>query len=287
MRARLEQGLQRHLERLGYAPGTIRSVIQSLHDFIDWMEGRSMKSLRALDADAVEAYHTYVSGRPNKRRAGGLSESTITHHIYTLKLLLNWAEETGQIGTHPMSGLRFRSPESMPYEVLSEDEIKRLYGVCENYKERVLLSLYYGCGLRRSEGEQVDLSDVDLRSKLLYVRKGKGGRRRVVPMSAGVVADIKSYVHGERPSSRREKALVLNHSETRMRGNTSNELLKRLLCRSGISKKISLHSLRHSIATHLLLRGMSFEEVRDFLGHKHLESTEIYTRINQEQLWKI
>ena len=103
-------------------------------------------------------------------------------------------------------------------------------------------------------------------------------------MSKKVSQDLKNYVYKERFTSENETAFFTNKTGTRMRGLTHSRILKELLNTSKISKTISLHCLRHSIATHLLESGLSVEYVRDFLGHKHLESTQIYTRISTAQL---
>ena len=80
---------------------------------------------------------------------------------------------------------------------------------------------------------------------------------------------------------------MTNRTHKRIRGSSYNSILKKLLERAGIQKEITLHCLRHSIATHLLESGLSVEYVRDFLGHKHLESTQIYTRVKNKQLWNL
>jgi len=153
-------------------------------------------------------------------------------------------------------------------------------------KERVILSLFYGCGLRRSEGELLNLKDVSFKSGLLYIRKGKGGKRRAVPMSEKVIEDIKIYVEQERKWTVKSDALVFNKRGNRMSGDSYSRLLKELLKKAEMTNQITLHSLRHSIASHLLERGLSVEYVRDFLGHKHLESTQIYTHNKSDQIWK-
>ena len=171
--------------------------------------------------------------------------------------------------------------------ILSKVEIKRLYSTCVLPIERLTLSLFYGCGLRASEGGALNLADVNAQSGLLYVRHGKGGKRRVVPMTPSIIKDIETYINEQRPSqiSRYTKvadrrALALNKIGTRMQGDSYRKVFKALLAQcEDIRQDVSLHSLRHSIATHLLADGMRIERVRDFLGHSCLESTQIYTRV--------
>ena len=131
------------------------------------------------------------------------------------------------------------------------------------------------------EGEQIDITDLHLRSGILYVREGKGRKRREVPVSERVIEDFKNYLYQERSdylTDRGEQAFLLNHNGKRMRAQQCRRRLKVMIKKAGLPADISLHSLRHSVATHLLQNGMAIEFIRDFLGHKYLETTQIYTQ---------
>ena len=132
------------------------------------------------------------------------------------------------------------------------------------------------------EAVALNVGDVDYRAGLLYVRRGKGRKRRVVPLSEQVGTGLKIYQVRQRwpyVTDRSGPAFLLNNHGTRLRGNTAGYYLKRLVKRAGLSGRITPHVLRHSIATHLLLGGMPVERVRDFLGHDHLETTQLYTHV--------
>ncbi len=137
----------------------------------------------------------------------------------------------------------------------------------------------------------VNMEDIKTGDGILIVPKGKGNKRRVIPISTGVKKDIENYIENERDIyliNEAATALLLNIKGDRMRKYTCRKILKKLILRTRnqtiIKKEISIHNLRHSIATHLLEQSVSVEQVRDFLGHNHLETTEIYTRVNQQQL---
>ncbi|MBA2746944.1 MAG: tyrosine-type recombinase/integrase, partial [Flavisolibacter sp.] len=143
--------------------------------------------------------------------------------------------------------------------------------------------------LRRSEGEALNIIDVHFKQQLLYVREGKGAKRRVVPVTERVSKELEEYYLNERTGSTTKKvkdedAFLLNRIGNRMTGDQLNKLLKEILNKAGITKEVTLHHLRHSVATHLLQSGMSMEYVRDFLGHSFLETTQIYAKPNAEQL---
>lgn len=164
-----------------------------------------------------------------------------------------------------------------------------MYRSTENMQERAILSLSYGCGLRSMELVSVNVEDI--KDGILIVPKGKGNKRRVIPMTRKVEEDIQNYITYERTLfsiSLNEKALLLNILGKRIKKYTCLKILKEIIKRTGnleiIQKKISIHNLRHSIATHLLEEGVPIEQVRTFLGHSQLETTEIYTRVSKNQL---
>jgi integrase/recombinase XerD len=203
-------------------------------------------------------------------------------------------QDTGQLITNPFSALKFTYPkEYHERTVLTQEEIKQLYETCRSFTERALLSLAYGCGLRVSEIVSLNVEDIKLREQILIVKRGKGNKRRVIPLSNKVKEDLYNYFYHERPITLAlgETAFIFNSKGGRMRKHTYNKLLKILVERAENEtikqKQISMHTLRHSIATHLLEQGMGIEQVREFLGHAEIETTEIYTHISQTQLNKL
>ena len=278
-----------YLKVMGYSFGSTLSV----RELLWWMEKEEIK-LAKIDIKDVEKYYKYLCSRPNKTRPGNLSWHTIDSYFFVIKLFFSYLQKVDKKEVNPMSLFVINPHVRQPKKernILTKKEIKQLYKVCKNEFEKALLGLCYGCGLRKNEVEKLNLRDVDFGQKCLYVRSGKGKKRRVVPMAEEVVLDVKNYLFYHRPkrvnraaSAADKKALLLNKRGARMKGNSLWASFKTMLLRTGIKKEISLHHLRHSIATHLLAEGMSIEEVRDFLGHEHLESTQIYTRVNQKQL---
>lgn len=274
-----------HLQRLGYSAGSQRMLPKCVQEFLHRQEQESLYDLTAITSADILDYREYLQQRPNLRRPGGLSDMMVGHQLYALKLFFSWLQELGVIEEHPMSALHFEQPTSKTHEALSREEITSLYEVTESLKERAILHVYYGCGLRRTEGIKLNVSDVQFRSKMLYVREGKGGKSRAVPLTEKISEELKAYCYQERRSRRSELAFITNSWGDRISGNSCNRVLKELQQRSGINREVSLHSLRHSIATHLLESGLSVEYVRDFLGHAYLTSTQRYTHIEDVASW--
>ncbi|MCK5136349.1 MAG: tyrosine-type recombinase/integrase [Bacteroidales bacterium] len=142
-------------------------------------------------------------------------------------VLFLFLQAEGSIEADPFSMLSFPSPQKKERAVLTRAEIEKLYYACECYKDRTLLGLFYGCGLRKSEAEALNFKDISFRGKLVYVRSGKGKRRRVVPMPERVIADLKEYYYQERihnlhkrqtTSQDPQRAFLLNVNGSRMMG---------------------------------------------------------------------
>ena len=106
----------------------------------------------------------------------------ISHYVYALRTFFTWLEVTEGLDYNPISGLKFRRPRQNVREPLTTEEVQALFTAATTLKQRALLHLFYSCGLRRSEGEALNKADVHFRDGLLYVREGKGAKRRVIPM---------------------------------------------------------------------------------------------------------
>jgi site-specific recombinase XerD len=274
------------LYQVGYSEGTQHMLPACTREFLHQQQ---ITDIQYIEPQQVRDFYTWLQTRPLKKRSGALSEMMIHHYVYSLKTFFTWLEVTEQITYNPISGMTFRRPKQHARTPLSRQEVGLLFEAATQLKERTLLHLFYSCGLRRSEGEALNIADVHCKEQLLYVRAGKGAKRRVVPMTAAVATDLETYWLGERCGQMAKKvkyqdAFMLNRTLNRMSGAGYNDLFKVLASRAGLSGAITLHHLRHSIATHLLQSGMRLEQVRDFLGHYFLETTQLYARPSAEQL---
>lgn len=271
-----------YLSVLGYSSSTQSMLPACIRDFLEYGQYSNIGEIRPMD---ISIFYEWLHERPLKRGEGALSEMMISHYVYALKVFFSWQLETGGITINPVSVLKFKSPGRGYRDPLTLAEIQILFTTAVTCREHALLHLFYSCGLRRSEAVRLRLSDVHFRQRLLYVRSGKGDRRRVIPLTGRVAVSLEQYILQERGKARyMGTAFMLNSMGRAMRGDSYVTLLKSLLRKAGMRKSITPHHLRHSIATHLLQGGMSMEYVRDFLGHKCLESTQIYARPGSHQL---
>jgi integrase/recombinase XerD len=279
------QQFKNYLHQVGYSESTQKMLPALVREFL---QHQQVTDISYIEQQKVKSFLEYLQTRPLKQRPGALSEMMISHYVYALKTFFSWAEVTEQIDYNPVSGMKFKRPKQNVREPLSTEEIAQLFEIATTLKQRALLHIFYSCGLRRSEGEALNINDVHFKNGLLYVREGKGAKRRVVPVTDRVSKDLEDYYLNERCSSMKQvkdqDAFMINRIGNRMNGDGCNKLLKQIAEKAGITKELTLHHLRHSIATHLLQSGMSMEYVRDFLGHSFLETTQIYAKPKAEQL---
>jgi site-specific recombinase XerD len=160
---------------------------------------------------------------------------------------------------------------------------KRMHpGKCE--RDRLLLALFAYGGLRRSELLGLDCEDVDLERRVIRVRKAKGGRQRVVPIHPGLVPLFLAYA-ATRPETG-EQALFLGVHGARLTPSNMALTFRRYATAAGVNKRkhVTPHTLRHVFATELLSAGANLRQIQELLGHKHLDSTQRYTRVDAHQL---
>ncbi len=282
--------------KLGYGLHGCRTKFLYLTEFLHWLTTKGITEITTTTPKDISKYYTYISERPSQKDGGILSKKTTYTHMKIIRDLFSMLIEKKRLHVNPCSTLYFTYPiETIERTILTQTEINQLYKATKTAQERAILSLGYGCGLRVSELVQCNIPDIRLKDKIILIPKGKGYKRRVVPLSKGVIKDIANYYYNEREALTKgrdfnpnESAFMLHSRGGRMRKGTYNKHLKEILQRTTIPKdkqeKLSMHCLRHSIATHLLEQGIGMQHVRLFLGHNHLESTQIYTHINQKQL---
>lgn len=283
---RLKQSFAEWLRLLNFEPSTIKRGPTKLQEFLCWLESQDTTEISAITRQTITDYFNYLLQRPNKVKSGRLSKNTLRSHLANLRRFSRYLRESGLESFD--TSIRITGKLQNIKDIFTRTEIQALYeatgGDVYGLRDKAILAVYYGCGLRRSEGLHLDVKDVLLDRNLIYVRKGKNYKERYVPVTTTIKEDLKDYIECARPFliKTATHALFLTQYGTRMQGNAMIERLHQLKEKAGINKNAGLHSLRHSIATHLLQSGMDLEKIKQFLGHSSLESTQIYTHIANE-----
>jgi site-specific recombinase XerD len=283
----LRQGFAEWLAVLGYAPTSVAMLPKHLAEFLHYQERHGKDSLGQLTATDATAFIGHQQRCIGIRTGRAFSAAYINKYIQTLQLFSRYIRQSGK------SSVGFRIEhleEDNPAPTwLSQTEIRRLYRATAadilGLRDRAMLSIFYGCGLRLQEGASLELGDVLHDRKLLYVRRGKGYKERYVPIAEQPYLDIRDYIEQGRPELLQAPcaALFLDANKGRPIHKQSLYLrIKALVRKAGITKDVGTHTLRHSIATHLLQSGMPLERIQEFLGHAVLDSTQRYTHLINE-----
>ncbi|MDA3885429.1 MAG: tyrosine-type recombinase/integrase [Candidatus Delongbacteria bacterium] len=177
---------------------------------------------------------------------------------------------------------RAKRPIKLP-TVFSEEEIITLIGNIENLKHKSVLYLIYSAGLRISESVNLKVADIDSKRNIIVVRGGKGKKDRTTLLSQKLLMMLREYYRQYRP----KEYLFEGQSGGKYSIKSIQKTFNAALKKSGIRKKATVHSLRHSFATHLLERGTDLRYIQELLGHNSSKTTEIYTHITKKGMDKI
>ena len=169
-------------------------------------------------------------------------------------------------------------------EVLTKEEVKRLLGVLTHTKSRIMVKLLYSSGIRLSECLHLKVEDLELGNKMGWVRAGKGAKDRMFILSEDVSTEILQYVN---VINRRSGYLFIGSDNGPLSARNVQKIVKKAAQKAGIQKQITPHKLRHSFATHLLEAGTDIRIIQELLGHANLQTTQIYTKVSQQQLRKV
>ena len=274
------------LQTLGYSPSSVYYMPRILEEFLRWLEEKKILTIEEVKKNDIEEFTTYNKTRKNKRREGALSISQSNRYIDVLKKFAEYLHHAHQIQLI-INAKRDKKELKIDYIILTVEEIKSLYQATEEtpigIRDRAMLSIYYGCGLRKSEGINLEVNDILFDRKLVHVKKSKNNQERYVPITESHLQYLQQYIYNGRPlllnPDSTEMNLFINEKGENITGQMLYLRLKQLLHKANIDKNVGLHTLRHSIATHLLQQAMELEQIALFLGHKSLESTQIYTHI--------
>ncbi len=282
---RLQAGFSEWLRILNFEPTSQRDMPKMLSGFLLLLEGQDCYSPGQITETHIRGYLGYLGQRASKTHEGGLSRNYIRKHLQVVRKFARYLSESGQESFEVK--VRITGKATNIKSILTKEEVRKLYEATSDtplgQRDKAMLALYYGCGLRKNEGLSLNTGDILLEKELVLVRKGKGYKARYVPLTGPNKTDLESYLTYGRPyllNGRKEEALLLTLSGKRLK--TPLERIQKLRREAGIQKPLGLHTLRHSIATHLLQSGMKLEQIRRFLGHSSLESTQIYTHIANE-----
>lgn len=283
------------LDILGYSQSTIYNLPNHIREFLHYLEQKNIQSISIITPEIIKDYYLHLSTRSNQRRQGGLSNVFLNKHRQALIKFKEYLHKHNQKSFRVH--LKTEKSEKIHEDaILTQAEIKLLFNTNSHHKlqfqqrDKAILTLLYSCGLRRSEAEYLNIEDVNFDKQRIHIKKAKNYKERFVPFNQYSKEILEDYLFEGRPlflDAHISKAFLISQFGKRLDGQSMANRLRAIIKATNNeelqSKNITLHKLRHSIATHLLQQDMKIEVISQFLGHSSLESTQIYTHLIEEQ----
>jgi len=269
-----QQALQKFIEQLklqAYSPNTIKTYVS---EFIQLLKMLGNNPAENLTPDQLRAYILYCIDRLK------LSESLIHSRLNAIKF---YYEQVLKREKFMIDIPRPKKPSVLP-KALSLDDVRKMFKTVENnLKHQLLLKLCYGMGLRVSEIVKLKITDIDSNRMQVLVEQAKGKKDRYVPLPESVLALMREYYKQYKPQEYLFEGQNGGHYSPR----SAQAVFKNALKKAKINKKIGIHGLRHSYATHLIGQGTDIRFVQELLGHNNIKTTMVYTSLTDLSKRKI
>ena len=254
-----------------YSPSTIKTYSEALKSFLIFYREKPIAEI--TNEDVIVYNNDYIL-------KNNLSASYQNQIVNSIKLFFQTIRETKMI----VDKIHRPKRSKLLPNVLSKEEIKLILNAHSNLKHKMMLSLIYSCGLRRSELLNLKPNDIDSKRGIVIIRQSKGKKDRIAPLSPKILEMLREYYIGYKPKTWLFEGQLEN---TKYDERSLSNVLKQALTKSRISKPVSLHWLRHSYATHLLESGTDLRYIQELLGHSSSKTTEIYTHVSTKNIQQI
>jgi integrase/recombinase XerD len=294
----LAREVERYLDHLtverGLSENTLEAYRRDLRRYVGFLEHRDVRSLRDVDERTIRSFVASLSASTHGPEAASYRATSVARTLSAVRSFHRFLLREGVTERDPAAGVaQPRLPRSLP-RPLPVDDVRRLLEAPEEgsptgVRDRAILELLYGSGLRISELTGMDVDDLDLEEGSLRVL-GKGGKEREVPLGSFAHDALDAYLTRGRPALATgvsRGALFLNARGGRLSRQSCARLLGRYVRLAGIDRRVTLHTLRHSFATHLLEGGADVRVVQELLGHASVATTQIYTLVTARHLREV
>lgn len=275
-----------------FSPATLRAYSIDLRELTAFIKARKI-TIAECDRIFIRSYLSHLRQRP-------LSRASVLRKWASLRSLFKYLTREEILPSNPCLNLPTPKKEQRIPAFLTEKEVGRLIDQMSQTKKplvglrnRAMAELLYSSGLRLAEMENLDVEDIDFWNETTRV-VGKGNRERIVPVGATALKVIQDYlknrgesVGGVGKGNLKSRPLFINLRGGRITSRAIHMIIESGARRSGITRPVGPHTLRHSFATHLLDHGCDLRSVQEMLGHKNLSTTQIYAHVTTERLRKV
>jgi len=262
---------------------TILSYTRDLRTFLRFVKGLGIENIDKINRTNVMAY---IYELQNQKRAG----TTVSRNIASLRSFFQYFMRIGVLKENPALDLELPKVEKKLPEILTLDKVELLLEQpmdidAKGIRDKAMLEVLYATGIRVSE--LVNLSLEDLNMPLDYIRCGKEGKIRVIPIGSQAKQALKKYCEKSRSEmiyNQEEKTLFVNCNGKPMTRQGFWKIIKFYARKAGIKEDITPHALRHSFAAHLIENGADLHAVQEMLGHSDISTTQMYTKLTNQKL---
>lgn len=263
--------MKRMMRLKNYSHKTIKSYVSCLRTFVQFFKQRNPREL------AGEEIRTFLLHLMDVEE---FSAASVNQTINAIRFYyVEYLKKPFAVGDIP----RPRNEKKLPV-VLDKEEIKCIFEAVKNIKHKALLMITYSGGLRVGEVVRLQLEDIDSKRMAIHVHKAKGRKDRYTILGKKTLEVLREYYKRFRPTRWLFDGQQSGHHLTER---SAQEVFKDAVERASIHKRVSIHSLRHSFATHLLEAGVDIRYIQELLGHRSLKTTEIYTHVSRQKLSEI
>jgi integrase/recombinase XerD len=283
------------LSARGHSVHTVKLRRHYMMEFVAFLKSRSVHSVDEVTRGMVEEYRIWVMGRTHMYTGRKLSVSTLGHFFEPVKMFFGYLIQRKVLVMDPSGGLvwpKFRA--TFPKNIPTEEEMEQILfrpdiGTLTGMRDRAILELIYSTGLRREETANLDIYDVNLPERTVTVRRGKGGKGRVLPVGKSAIEFLTRYINETRPkmmnplkqgeASQQTPALFVIPGGVRLSRGALGSTVSRYVRSVKPTVTLGCHAIRHAFATHMLRGGADIGMIQRMLGHVQVSTTEIYTHV--------
>lgn len=295
----LEKRILEYLDNqksIGMSFNTIRGQRYYLEVFFKWSMERGIEDPNQMTIPLVDRYGKYVSQYRNQVTKKVITPETQNHLLINLKTFYEWMQRREYVQKNPCWAMRLvKTPKRIPRNILKVEEVEKMLSVPDlesglGVRNRAILELFYSTGIRRFELQKLKISEVDLANRTVFILEGKRRQDRLIPMSERACDWIRKYLEEVRITLVKDPddgTLFVSVRGGKMDNSRIGEVVKAAKNKAEVKKKGSTHMFRHTTATLMLDNGADIRHVQEMLGHKDLNSTQIYTQVAIRKLQEV
>jgi len=276
----------RHLRERNASPHTVKAYSGDLANFAAYAGSRGWKD---IDHIAIRGFLSQLYDK-------GLSKTSVARSLAAVRSLYRWLAREGVVEQNPA---KLVSTPKLAKKLPRVPTIEEMNGVLDSAmpevaafpeRDRLMLELLYGCGIRNSELTGINIDDIRASAEIILIR-GKGKKERYVPFGASVAQALAHYLpqrqHVLQESRKSTNALLINSRGGRLTTRSVGRIIKKIAVAKGLSPDVHPHTLRHAFGTHMLEEGADLRAIQELLGHERLATTQRYTQLSMKHVLQV